>query len=89
MNTLDLIYQSSHDLSETERLEVFGYINMIKARLGRKKAMVTATILPKASDNSDQAIDILERIAKRRAMTGTSIDIDEFEKSREDRELDR
>lgn len=89
MNTLDLIYQSSHDLSETERLEVFGYINMIKARFGRKKAMVTATILPKASDNSDQAIDILERIAKRRAMTGTSIDIDEFEKSREDRELDR
>ncbi|MDO4427462.1 MAG: hypothetical protein Q4B88_04965 [Moraxella sp.] len=89
MNTIELIHKSSYDLTESERLEVFGYINMIKARLGRKKSVAQTTILPTELDNSDQAINILERIAQRRAMAGISIDIDEFEKSRQDRELDR
>ncbi|UYZ68837.1 hypothetical protein LP090_11375 [Moraxella bovis] len=89
MNTIELIHKSSCDLTESERLEVFGYINMIKARLGRKNSVAQTIILPTELDNSDQAINILERIAQRRAMAGISIDIDEFEKSRQDRELDR
>ncbi|MDO5050733.1 MAG: hypothetical protein Q4D68_03255 [Moraxella equi] len=89
MNTIELIHKSSYDLTESERLEVFGYINMIKARLGRNKSVAQTTILPTELDNSDQAINILERIAQRRAMAGISINIDEFEKSRQDRELDR
>lgn len=36
MNTIELIHQSSYDLTESERLEVFGYINMIKARFGQR-----------------------------------------------------
>lgn len=89
MNTIELIHQSSYDLTESERLEVFGYINMIKARFGRNKDMVQGTVVAQALDNSNQAIEILERIAHRRATVGTSIDIDEFERSRQDRELDR
>lgn len=93
MNTAELIYQSSQELSESERLEVFGYINMIKARFGRKKS-VPETILPQSQqtkniDKSEQIYQLMCEISDDFQKSGRTIDMDDFEKSRQDRDLDR
>lgn len=89
MNTIELIHQSSYDLTESERLEVFGYINMIKARFGRNKDMAQGMVVAQALDNSQERLNFINDLAHQAKAMGVNIDIDEFEKSRQDRELDR
>lgn len=94
MNTIELIHQSSYDLTESERLEVFGYINMIKARFGRKQQNEQESILPHSQqivniDKSQQIYQLMCEIADDFQKSGRDIDMDDFEKSRQDRELVR
>lgn len=94
MNTIELIHQSSYDLTESERLEVFGYINMIKARFGRKKDSVQENFLPQSqqansADKSEKIYQLMCEISDDFQKSGRKIDIDDFEKSRQDREIIR
>lgn len=91
MNTAELIYHASQDLSENERLEVFGYINLIKARFGHKKQFEPETVLPQSqnADSVQERLDFINNLANQAKTIGFAIDMDEFEKSRQDRELVR
>ena len=91
MNTIELIHKSSYELTESERLEVFGYINMIKARFGRKKDSVQESALPQSqnTDSVQERLDFINNLANQATNIGFAIDMDDFEKSRQDRELDR
>lgn len=82
MNTIELIHKSSYDFTESERLEVFGYINMIKARLGRKQQNEQESILPQPqnTDNIQERLDFINHLASQAKTIGFFIDMDDFKK---------
>lgn len=88
MNTAELIYQEVLELPEYARLEMLKNIQLTKEKLGfLKKPKTTETIA--TDDKSEQIYNLMCQISDNFQKSGRRIDIDEFEKSRQDRELDR
>lgn len=88
MNTAELIYQEVLELPEYARLEMLKNIQLTKEKLGFLKKPKTTETTP-ANDKSEQIYRLMCQISDDFQQSGKRIDIDDFIKSRQDRELDR